>query len=420
MDIEMIMPKLGLTMEEGTVIRWLKKAGEKVQEGEGLVEIETDKVVQELEAPATGILKEIHAENGAVVPVTQVIGIISTETQGGTAPQSDSLFAKSAPGTKKREVVNHEVGKSKGAPGSEKKKEKLEQKTEIKISRRARRIVTQHGIDAAEISSGSGPDGRIIEKDILSFLENREEESGFIWRKLTPIQARTAKRVTESFKNIPHFYLQKEIIAEKLLILKEKINAEPEHSQGLHITISDLIIKLTAAALKKHQLANASWADGRIKIYQAANIGLAVAIDEGLIVPVIHRADKKHISEIAQERAVLVEKAQQGLLKPNMMKGGTFTITNLGMADIDCFSAIINSPQSGILAVGAVKDRPVGINGAVVLKPTVKLTLSCDHRVLGGVEGAAFLQTMSDFIENPSQIIRLHVLKGENKNGIQN
>jgi pyruvate dehydrogenase E2 component (dihydrolipoamide acetyltransferase) len=408
-NVEVIMPKLGLTMEEGTVIRWLKKAGEKVQKGEGLVEVETDKVVQEVEAPVTGVLIKIHAVNGTVVPVVQVIGIISTEAKSGTDPQSTSLFAKSTLGTRKRKTVTTEVGKPQEALESEKKMNKLIQKTGMKISRRAKRIAEQHGIDIAEISLGSGPDGRIVEKDILDYLESREEENSFIWRKLTPIQVRTAKRVTESFVNIPHFYIQKEVIAEKLLILKEKINVELDHSQGLYITISDLVIKLTAATLAKHLLANASWVDGRIKIYQEINIGLAVAIEDGIVVPVIRRASKKHLSEIAKERAVFVEKAHQGLLKPDMMSGGTFTITNLGMVDIDSFSAIINPPQSAILAVGAVKDRPVGINGVVVLKPTVKLTLSCDHRVLGGVEGAAFLQTMSNYIENPSQIIKGHI-----------
>ncbi|HEY59973.1 MAG TPA: 2-oxo acid dehydrogenase subunit E2 [Anaerolineae bacterium] len=406
MNVEVIMPKLGLTMEEGTVIRWLKKAGEKVQEGEVLVEIETDKVVQEVEAPATGVLTKIHAVNGAVVPVAQVIGIISMEAKSGTDPQSTSLFAKGTLVTRKRKTVTNEVGKSQGAFKSKKRRGKLAQRTDMKISRRAKRIAEQHCIDIAEISLGSGQDGRIIEKDILNYLESREEEGGFVWKKLTHTQVRTAKRVTESFANIPHFYIQKEVIAEKLLILKGKMNVELNRSQGLHITVSDLIIKLTAAALANHLLANASWVNGRIKIYQEINVGLAVAIDNGIVVPVIRRASKKHLPEIVKERVVLVEKAHQGLLKPDMISGGTFTITNLGMFDIDSFSAIINPPQSAILAVGAVKDRPVGINQVVILKPTMKLTLSCDHRVLGGVEGAAFLQTMTNYIENPSQIIK--------------
>jgi len=262
----------------------------------------------------------------------------------------------------------------------------------VKASPRARRLAQEQGVDLSQVQ-GSGPQGRITERDLLDFLDAQEL--------LTPVQRLTAQRMTESFTSTPHFYLTIEAKATKLVELRERLLPIVEEKAGVRLTFTDILIILVAKVLRDHPLANASWEKGRIRIWKEINIGLATAVEEGLIVPVIKKADEKGLAQVAIERKELADKAAQGKLSLEELEGGTFTLTNLGMFGVDEFGAIINPPQSTILAVGRIAERPVVEEGEVVARPTIRLTLSLDHRVLDGAEGARFLSDLKTLMEEP-------------------
>jgi pyruvate dehydrogenase E2 component (dihydrolipoamide acetyltransferase) len=266
----------------------------------------------------------------------------------------------------------------------------------VKASPRARRLAQEKGVDLSQVR-GTGPEGRITEKDLLDFLAAQEL--------LTPgpIQRLTAQRMAESFTSTPHFYLTIEAKATKLVELRERLCPIIEGKAGVRLTFTDILIVLVAKALRDHPLANASWEEGSIRIWKEINIGLATALKEGLVVPVIKRADEKGLAQIAKERKELADKAAEGRLRLEELEGGTFTLTNLGMFGVDEFGAIINPPQSAILAVGRIAERPVVEEGQVVARPTIRLTLSVDHRVLDGAEGARFLSDLKALIEEPEE-----------------
>jgi len=420
--IEVIMPKLGLTMEEGTIIRWLKGEGEKVEKGEPVFEVQTDKVVMEVEAPASGTLGKILTPEGDTVPVVQVIAYILEP--GEEAPEEWPIpvaVAEAAPAKPVSKVLATPAAKrlardkgidlaqvrGSGEGGmitredllrflEEKPAPKVMAPERVKASPRARRLAQEQGVDLFQVP-GTGPQGRITEKDLLDFLAAREL--------LTPgpIQRLTAQRMTESFASIPHFYLTMEAKATKLVELRERLRPIMEQKAEVRLTFTDILIVLVAKVLRDHPLANASWEEGRIRIWKEINIGLATAVEEGLIVPVIKRADEKGLAQIAKERKELADKATEGKLSLEELEGGTFTLTNLGMFGVDEFGAIINPPQSAILAVGRIAERPVVEEGQVVARPTIRLTLSLDHRVLDGAEGARFLSDLKALVEEPEE-----------------
>ena len=395
MELDVIMPKLGLTMEEGLLVRWLIKTGQPVQAGQVIFEVETDKSVQEVEAPAAGYLCEILVAEGATVPVATPVARISTtapgpvQEPGRRAAESSPPPAHSGPAPTASDRRTVELQADPGRPF---------------VSWRAKRVAAQLGLDLGALAPGSGPHGRIIERDVRRAAAHLDEGDQADLLELTHLQRVTAGRMAGSFSETPHFYLTVDVNARRLLELRQEQLPLVQQAYGVRLTLSDILVKIAALSLLKHPRANASWSDGKLRLNRAVNIGLATAGPGGLLVPVIHHANQKSLGEIAQLRAHLTGKAQQGRLHLDEMSGGSFTLSNLGMYGVDQFQAIINPPQSVILAVGRIKERPVGENGQVVLKPVFFITLSCDHRVLDGVAGAAFLGDLVRLIEDPSSL----------------
>jgi pyruvate dehydrogenase E2 component (dihydrolipoamide acetyltransferase) len=413
MRTHVIMPALELAQETGTVLRWLKSSGDRVRKGEPLVEIETDKVTTEIEAPASGVLGELTAREGDVVPVGRTIAVI-VEEAGPIAPAAAAAPAPAAGGAvatasaaaieapaEQRGVGLGQVRTTGGGPA------RL-----VAASPKARRLATERGLDAGALH-GSGPGGAVLAADVLaaprpaaagapraaepavgSVPRPEGPGVGTVWRIM-------AERMTASWTTVPHFYLYREVAVSRLVAWRDRANAQA----GARITYTDLLLRLVAAALARHPGVNASWKAGAIVRHAGIDIGLAVAIDDGLVVPVIRRADALTLAEIAARREDLVSRAQAGTLRPADIQGGGFTISNLGMYGVDAFSAIVNPPQAAILAVGRIADRVVAAGGQPTVQPTMMVTLSCDHRVVDGARGAQFLGTLAELIEEPLALL---------------
>ena len=440
MPTTVIMPALEMAQETGKVVRWLKSPGDPVTKGEPLLEIETDKVTVEIEAPASGTLRDVTALEGDVVPVGHTIAMILAPGEAGTAAPkptaparraSQDAAAPTAPAAVKasplarRLAEQHgvELAQVKAASGTIQKADVLAHVEKLKAapagngavrlvaaSPKARRLAAERGVDVRALR-GSGPGGAILAVDVESAppavdgaLERavaaprRERPEGravgSVWRIM-------AERMTQSWTTAPHFFLFREVDASRLGSWRERANRQA----GGRITYTDLLVKLVAAALAQHPRANAAWREGAIVDNDAINIGLAVAVEDGLIVPVIHRADTLTLAEIAARREDVVSRGQAGKLRPADIQGGGFTISNLGMYGVDAFQAILNPPQAAILAVGRIADRVVAVNGQPAVRPTMMLTLSCDHRALDGARGAQFLGALADLIEEPLALL---------------
>jgi len=377
MPTNVIMPALELAQETGKVLHWLKAPGDLVRKGESIVEIETDKVTVEIEAPASGILSDVTARAGDVVPVGQAIALI-------VAPgEAASPLA--------RKVAEQEHSTAAAVPAA-----RL-----AAASPKARRLAAERGRDVSALR-GSGPGGAVLAADVATAKlpevppARSVEAPGVctVWRIM-------AERMTASWTTAPHFYLVREVNVSRLVSWLEKARKQT----GAHVTYTDLLVKLVAAAISQHPAVNASWKDGAIVRNADINIGLAVAIDDGLVVPVLHRADTLSLAELATRREDLVSRAQAGKLRPPDIQGGGFTISNLGMYGVDAFNAIVNPPQAAILAVGRIADRVVALNGQPAVQPTMVLTLSCDHRALDGARGAQFLGALAELIEEPLALL---------------
>ena len=428
MPTNIIMPALEMAQETGKVIHWLKRAGETVRKGEPIVEIETDKVTVEIEAPASGILREITANEGDVVPVGRTIALIvaagETAGAGAAAPVMPAASASApgalaagarSPGSVKASPLARRIAEQHGVDlehvstpsGRIEKADVLayvESRASLRLtaaSPKARRLAAERGVDL-KVVRGSGPGGAILATDVGAAKAatapeaRRAEAAGVsaVWRIM-------AERMTASWTSAPHFYLVREVNVSRLITWRERVGKQT----GARITYTDLLVKLVAAALVQHPRANASWKDGTIVRNADINIGVAVAIEDGLVVPVIHRADTLSLADIAGRREDLVARAQAGKLRPADIQGGGFTISNLGMYGVDAFDAIVNPPQAAILAVGRIADRVVALNGQPAVQPTMVLTLSCDHRVLDGARGAQFLSALADLIEEPLALL---------------
>jgi pyruvate dehydrogenase E2 component (dihydrolipoamide acetyltransferase) len=436
---EVILPKLGLTMEEGSIVRWLKAEGDTVEKGELLFEVQTDKVVMEVESPASGILGKILVGEDETVPIAQVVAYITEPGEEvpeslpdatsagpavGAVGRAEPAVSKAGPilatpaarrlardegidlcgvtGTgKKGMIVKGDVttvlaGAQTVAAGAELPDPRP------KASPAARRVARERGI-ALEKVPGSGPGGRIVEQDVLDFatgeVKTVVDEERLV--PLSPIQKLMAERMSESFSVAPHFYLGLEVNAAALVELRQRLLPICQMRADVRLTFTDLLVKLVGTTLHDHPYANATWEKGRIRLYGEVNVGLATAVDDGLVVPVIRNADRLSLTEIAGVRSALASKAVEGSLSLDEVTGGTFTLTNLGMLGVDVFQAIINPPQSAILATGRIAERPVVENGQVLARPTIHLTLSVDHRVLDGATGARFLQDLRHVIEDP-------------------
>ena len=387
MATEVIMPALNPGQETGILLEWLKQEGETIEKGEPLMEVETDKANVEVEAEATGILSNISVQPGDEIHVGEVIAMILSEDE--SAPKSIKDDSSTQTAVTENEVKHHS--------GNSEKMESIEtvSKNKIAASPKVKQYAKKEGLDLSSLK-GSGPGGAILMEDVLAIQSTAEKEdndfqTGKGWLLM-------ADRLTESWTSAPHFSIVRNLDATNLAAHKKETKA----NSSANITFTDLLVKYAASSLKEHPRVNASLIDGKLIKNAAINIGIAVATEDGLIVPVIHNADELRLEEITERRKELVARTQEGKLRSGDLDAGTFTISNLGMFDVDSFNAIINPPQSAILAVGKIIDQVVPMDGKPAIRPMLKINLSFDHRVIDGARGAHFLQTLSNLIENPN------------------
>ena len=407
------MPALSDTMEEGTLIAWHKKVGDAVESGELLAEIETDKAVMEFQSFFDGVLLHIGVEEGNSVPVDAVIAVIGEEGESyehllneGAAEQSVSDNQAEEPSQEVLETVT--------APLTQ---HTADNNGKIKASPLAKSMAQKEGVDINQVE-GSGDDGRIVKRDIEAYLNkpqvsnqspvvyeapaaNVESSGEFEDVPTSQMRKVIAKRLGESKFTAPHFYLTMEICMDKLMATRKEINTLTDTK----ISFNDFVVKAVAKALKENRTINSSWLGDRIRYYNYVNIGVAVAMDEGLVVPVVRNADTKSLSQLALEIRDMAERARERKIMPEEMTGNTFTISNLGMFGIDEFTAIINPPDACILAVGGISPKLVMKDGQVKESNFMKVTLSCDHRVVDGASGAKFLQSLKRILEEPLNLI---------------
>ncbi|MCH2021815.1 MAG: pyruvate dehydrogenase complex dihydrolipoamide acetyltransferase [Saprospiraceae bacterium] len=404
------MPALSDTMEEGTLIAWHKKVGDAVESGELLAEIETDKAVMEFQSFYDGILLYIGVEEGNSVPVDAVIAVIGEKGEDFMS----LISTKDKSETTTNEAPSQEVLETVTAPLNTSAEAKPTN-GRIKASPLAKAMAKEEGIDLSMVK-GTGDDGRVIKRDIVEYLENPQTMTPVVveqpaysltsqdedYEDIPTSQMRKviARRLGESKFSAPHFYLTMEICMDKLIATRKQFKELSE----IKISYNDFIVKATAKALKLNRSVNASWLGDRIRYYNYVNIGVAVAMDEGLVVPVLRSADIKSLSQIATEIRILAGKARERKLTTEEMSGNTFTISNLGMFGIDEFTAIINPPDACILAVGGISPRLIMNNGEIKESNFMKVTLSCDHRVVDGASGAKFLQSLKDILEEPMRL----------------
>jgi len=407
MPIEILMPALSPTMKEGNLAKWVKKEGDKIKAGEVIAEIETDKATMEVEAVDEGILGKILVAEGVEnVAVNSCIALLLDDGEDkksleNYAPKAASAIAKTEAKKEEKTVSQQSTAISQHLSHDH-----------IKASPLAKRIAKEEGISLAGIS-GSGPHGRIIKEDVLTFAQSGGSKAGAVRRhpqefravKNNNIRKVIAKRLLESKQNVPHFYLSCELRIDKLLELRTALNeVAPTDAAGnpaYKISVNDLVIKATAMALKKVPEANSAWSDDAILIYNNIDISMAVAIDGGLITPIIKNADQKTIQAISSETKQLAKKARDGKLQPEEFQGGSFSISNLGMFGIDNFAAIVNPPQSCILAVARAVEKPIVEHGQIKIAHLMNVTLSSDHRSVDGAVGAEFLKALRRYIEHP-------------------
>jgi len=387
---EIIMPKMGDAMTEGKVLRWYKKAGDAVKKGEAVAEIETDKVNLDLEAEADGTLGELEAAEGEMVPVGGVLA-----TLVGPGEKAEPVQRRKT--DKKDEAIEMKGPRVDRAAGDGRKRS----------SPLARKVARELGVSLDQVQ-GSGPRGRIIAADVMGAnvgrASARPAQAANLESKSIPLTAmrRTiAKRLAESIGPIPHFFLTVDYDVTNLLALREQIN----EVEGVKTSLNDYVVRAAALALRHHPNVNASFGDEAIAQHGEIHIGIAVSTPEGLITPVVRNADQKSIMEISNEVRALAEKSKNRKLKPDEYQGSTFTISNLGAWGIEEFTAIINPPNAAILAIGAAKAQPVVVDRQVVIRDRMKVTMSCDHRVVDGVAGAEYLRTLRQYIEQPVRLI---------------
>jgi pyruvate dehydrogenase E2 component (dihydrolipoamide acetyltransferase) len=435
MATQVIMPKLSPTMEEGQISRWLKKEGDTVSMGEPLAEIDTDKATMEMQALSAGVLRKILVKEGESAPLGQMIAVI------GEPDEDISKFVSSAPAATpkpaapasqaepqqpeaKPEKADAVLASAGAGNGREAPAPAQTTSDRLVVSPLAARMAAEAGIDLRSLS-GSGPGGRIVKRDIEAALSQSKTEapakaatpqlravvttpqrqwgaSPYRDEPASEMRKVIAKRLVSSLGPVPHFFLTAEIEMDRAAAMRKGINAlDPD----LKISINDIIIKVAAAALIQHHQVNASFQEKSVRYYEHADIGVAVAIDEGLITPVVRSADQKSLSEIASEVRELAERARTRKLRPEEYTGATFSISNLGMFGIDEFTAVINPPEGAILAVGAMTPKPVVRDEQIVVRQMMRVTMSCDHRVIDGATGAKFLQTFKKILENPLYLV---------------
>ena len=467
MAAKVYMEALSPTMEEGEVVKWHKAEGDAVAEGDVLAEIETDKATMELVARGGGVLSAVLAGEGAVVPVGEVIGLIGEagedvgalvaelggrgdaaagpDASGGSGADGPA-DGRSRPGQAEAESGSGmspgsasavgasdlaAAGSAVGADGvgavSAPAAPAADSGGRVKASPVARRLASEAGLDLRGVA-GSGPAGRIVKRDVEAAAEQARRpaeappaagpedlaaafppvpglpEPGFADLPLSQMRKTVARRLTESLGPVPHFFLTVDVDMARALEARARIN-ELLEPQGIKASLNDLVVKATAAALIRHPGCNAWWQGDSIRRFERVHMGVAVAVPDGLMTPVVRDAHVKGLARIAAEVRALAARAREKKLKPEEYTGSTFSISNLGMFGIEEFTAIINPPEAAILAVGAVEERPVAEGGAAVVRPRMRVTMSCDHRVIDGAQGARFLATLKAFLEEPAAIL---------------
>lgn len=434
MPHEVIMPVLGMNQDTGTLLRWLRREGDAVAVGDPVMEIATDKITVEIESPADGVLAGLSAAEGEEVPVGRAVAWVLAP--GESLPADTPAVSAAEPGP----VPAGEAGLS-GAPGRIPAASPVARRlaaelgielTEVEgsggritkadverhhaaaqapvagpilASPKARRLARERGLDLAAIS-GSGPDGAVLAADVEGYVSVAKDVSGpppadTVELEPSRMWQVMASRLTESWQTVPHFYLSRTVDASQLLAWRDALRRQGRED----ITVSDLLLRITAASLREHPRLNASWRDGHIQQHPQVNIGMAVAVADGLLVPVFHDADKLSLSELADRRRHLVEAARSGSLTLPEMTGGTFSITNLGMFGVEEFKAIVNPPEAAILAIGAIRDAVVAVQGEPAVRSVFNLTLSCDHRAVDGALAARFMATLHDRMETPMLLL---------------
>ncbi|MXZ23696.1 MAG: 2-oxo acid dehydrogenase subunit E2 [Caldilineaceae bacterium SB0665_bin_21] len=430
MPHEVIMPVLGMNQDTGTLLRWLRQEGDAVTVGDPVMEIATDKITVEIESPADGVLAGLSAAEGEEVPVGRAVAWVlgpgeslpaDTPAAPAAEPEPVSVPASAPAGMPAASPVARRLAADLGidlaqiaGTGGRINRADVERHHAavqaqvagpVLASPKARRLARERGLDLATIS-GSGPDGAVLATDVEGHVpavrdvagpppaDAVELDPGRMWQVM-------ASRLTESWQTVPHFYLSRTVDATQLLAWREALRRQGRED----ITISDLLLRITASSLRDHPRLNASWRDGRIHQHPQVNIGMAVAVEDGLLVPVFHAADTLSLSELADRRRHLVQAARTGQLTLPEMTGGTFSITNLGMFGVEEFKAVVNPPEAAILAMGTIRDAVVAVQGEPAVRPVFNLTLSCDHRAVDGALAARFLATLHERMETPMLLL---------------
>jgi pyruvate dehydrogenase E2 component (dihydrolipoamide acetyltransferase) len=423
MAISVIMPALEMAQETGKILSWRKKEGDRVTKGEALLEIETDKAVVEIEATGEGILAGVTAPEGAVVAVGQTIAWLvqpgeappkaTLEPQsgrhgGGAAGAADER-ARPVGGAAGSAAVGPAAAAASAASAAGAAGAAESPLVETRISPKARRLAGELHVDLRRVR-GSGAGGEILTADIEAAAKSATQAatqatpSGSKVETPGSIGRLMAERMTLSWTTVPQFFVMREVEAGALVALREKIAPPIAQSHGVKPTLTDMLAALVARVLKQHPRMNASWnGDGGILIHKEINVGIAVAVEDGVVVGVIHDADGLELGQMAVQRRDLSERAKANRLRPSDITGATFTISNLGMYHVDAFTAIVVPPQAGILAIGAIVDRVAAVDGRPAIRPTMAITLSCDHRVVDGARAAAFLEDVAGAIREPEK-----------------
>ena len=393
------MEALSPTMEEGKLLAWLKQEGDEVTNGDVLAEVETDKAVMELQARGAGVLRKILAPEGSTVEVGKIVAVIADADEdieqliAGADAALASAPAKPAPAPAPA-APKPAVPAPAAAPGAR-----------VKASPLARRMAAERGVDLSHVQ-GSGPGGRIVMRDLEGAVPEPAPvplaAGGYEDIELSQMRKTIARRLVESIGPIPHFFLTAEADMDRASDARDALNARDASPR---ISYNDIILKVVAAALLQHRECNAWWMDGTIRYFDEVHLSMAVAIDDGLITPVIRNAHLKSLREIAVETRELAGRARERKLTPEEYTGGTFSVSNLGMFEIDQFTGIINPPEAGLLAVGTIFEKPVVDDGELVVSKRMRITMSCDHRVIDGATGARCLQTIKRMLENPLAIV---------------
>jgi pyruvate dehydrogenase E2 component (dihydrolipoyllysine-residue acetyltransferase) len=417
MAISVVMPALEMAQETGKLVSWKKKEGDSVKKGELLLEVETDKAVVEIEASGDGILGGVTAQAGAVVPVGQTIAWLLKP--GEKPPTQTAPVQTGRTGAAAMQMPTVETSSAAGPQGDPLA---VAAAFNIRISPKARRLAKEHNVDIRAIK-GTGPAGEIVAADVLAARGGAGAAAPAAVAappapasvpakpaaaampadlgSLSSIGKIMAERTTASWTTTPHFFVSRDVDCTELVAARKRFGAQVERERGVKLTYTDLLTAVIAQTLRKHPRMNASWTGDSVKANADVNVGLAMAVTDAVVVGVLPKTDAMALGDIASRRRDLTERARANKLQPADITGATFTISNLGMYNVDSFTAIIVPPQAGILAVGAMKDRLVPVMGGIATKPMMTITLSCDHRVLDGARGAMFLHDLVEMLQNP-------------------